>query len=57
MKLIQNFIKLCFKDLKEDLKNFEYWLKEIELRVENLSIDVRWDLGEIEKRLSEHIVS
>lgn len=43
------------KDLKEDLKNFEYWLKEIELRVENLSIDVRWDLGEIEKRLSEHI--
>lgn len=43
-------------DLKEDLKNFELWLKEVESIVENLSIDGKWQLNEIELRLNEHIV-
>ena len=44
------------KDLKEDLKNFEDWLINVENFVENLSINRKWCLEEVENNMYEHKV-
>jgi hypothetical protein len=54
--MINNFIFIK-KDLREDMRNFEIWLKNVELIIENLFLNPNWDLNEIEKNLNNHKVT
>lgn len=46
-----------YLDLEEDLKNFELWLIKVESIVENLTLNTKWNIDEITKKLSDHKVN